>query len=445
MEERYLKGWQKVAYGSGDLGSNFMFTFVASFVMIYITNTVGLNAGIIGTLMMVSKCLDGVTDVIFGGLIDNTKSKMGKARPWLFWSTFPLAVCEILLFMIPGIGSTLQYAYFFIVYTLLNACFYTANNISYASLTALITKNPNERVQIGSIRFMFALIAGIAISSMTVELVNVFGGGAAGWRVVAILYSLIMVVFNMICVLSVRELADEKTENKKEEQKRSFGRNLKLLISNKYYLLVLAYYLVTYLVQGISGGVGIYFCTYALGDPALLGMLSMASMIPMVIGLILTPFLVKKFGIYQVNVCGAVMSLVFSILTIIVGYNGNFTLMLVCLMLKGLGASPAIGTLNAVIAEVANYTHFKDGVRLEGSMYSCSSMGMKVGSGVGSALCGWLLAFSGYDGLQQVQSANAVSMIQFMYLVIPAIASLLTVLIIGALNVQKANKQYESQ
>lgn len=88
-EKKYLKGWQKVAYGAGDFGSNFMYTFVSSFVLIYLTDTVGLNAGIIGTLMLLSKCLDGVTDVFFGRLIDRTKSRMGKARPWMFWSTFP--------------------------------------------------------------------------------------------------------------------------------------------------------------------------------------------------------------------------------------------------------------------------------------------------------------------------------------------------------------------
>ena len=95
-EKRYLKLWQKIAYGAGDFGSNFMFTFVSSFVVIYLTDTVGLDPAVIGMLMFASKCLDGVTDVFFGRLMDRTKSKMGKARPWMFWSVFPLATCEIL-------------------------------------------------------------------------------------------------------------------------------------------------------------------------------------------------------------------------------------------------------------------------------------------------------------------------------------------------------------
>ena len=157
-EKKYLKWYNKVGYGSGDLAANMVYGLLTSFVLIYLTDTVGLNAGIVGTLMMFSKFADGVTDVFFGTLIDKTHSKMGKARPWMLWSYLGNAVMLIAIFAIPkSMGDTAKYAYFFITYTLLNAVFYTANNIAYASLTSLITKNGNERVQMGSIRFMFSL------------------------------------------------------------------------------------------------------------------------------------------------------------------------------------------------------------------------------------------------------------------------------------------------
>lgn len=209
-EKKYLKWYQKLAYGTGDMGANFMYTFVSTFVLMFVTTAMGMNSAVIGTLMLVSKIFDGVTDVFFGGLIDKTHHKMGKARPWMFWSTFPLAIFEILLFMIPNASPVIQYGYFFIIYTALNAIFYTANNIAYSSLTALITKNANERVQLGSIRFMFALATGIIISSITMALVNTFGGGVAGWRTTAIIFSLLLVVFNMIAVLSVKEISEEE-------------------------------------------------------------------------------------------------------------------------------------------------------------------------------------------------------------------------------------------
>lgn len=439
--KQYLKWYQKVAYGAGDLGSNFMYTFVSSFLLIYLTDTIGLNAGIIGTLMLISKIFDGFTDVVFGTLVDRTRSKMGKARPWMFWSTFPLAICEVLLFMTPTVSANLQYAYFFIVYTLLNAIFYTANNISYASLTALITRNPNERVQLGSIRFIFAIIAAVIISSITVGLVNLFGGGVAGWRMVAIVFSALMILFNMISVLSIREVPPEEKPNQANMTKTSLLSNLKHLVTNRYYLLILFYYIVMYSVSGISTGIGIYYCTYTLNNPALLGLFTIISLVPVIIGLVATPFLVKRWGIYKVNLYGAIASLIFGIPAILAGYAGNITLLLLFSGLRGLGTSPMVGTLNALIADTATHTYLKDGVHLEGTMYSCSSMGIKVGGGIGSALCGWLLYLGGYNGLAATQTVGAINMINFMYLGVPLIGGAISLIIVSALNVDKANKK----
>jgi GPH family glycoside/pentoside/hexuronide:cation symporter len=445
--KKYLKNWQKLAYGSGDMGSNFMYAFVTSFLMIYLTDSVGMSAGIVGTLMMASKLLDGVSDVFFGGLLDNTNSKMGKARPWLFWTTFPLAICEILLFMIPGTGEAMQYAYFFVVYTLLNAVFYTANNISYGSLAALMTKNPNERVQAGSIRFMFAGVSALTVMFATTKMVGAFGGDSgnllAGWRNTAIVFALLLIIFNMVCVLSVKELPQDEPAGGARPEKLSFVKRLRLLLRNKYYLLILSYYIISYTVSGATSGVGIYFCTYVLGNPSLLGILSAALLAPAVIGLSITPFLVKRFGMYKVNLAGAAISMAFSIPVVIFGYMGNLPLLIAFQTLKALGSTPMIGTLSAVIADAAHYSFLKDKVRLEGSMYSCSSMGVKLGSGIGSALCGLLLSLGGYNGLAQTQTAGAIGMISFIYLAVPAIPTILTVAIVASLNIRKAIRAYE--
>ena len=156
-EKTYLKWYNKVGYGSGDIAGNVVYALLSAFVMIFLTDTVGMNAGIVGTLIAVSKLFDGISDIFFGSLIDKTKSKMGKARPWMLYGYFGCAVCLVAIFCIPAdVSPTAQYAWFFIAYTLLNAGFYTANNIAYSALTALITRNNHERVQMGSIRFMFA-------------------------------------------------------------------------------------------------------------------------------------------------------------------------------------------------------------------------------------------------------------------------------------------------
>ncbi len=209
MEKNYLNFGKKVAYGFGDMGSNFMYTMVNSFFILYLTNAVGLNAGIIGTLMMVSKFFDGASDLFFGSLIDRTHTKWGKARPWMLFSILPLALCEILLFSVPSMSVTLQYAYIFILYTLINAVCYTVNNIAYSTMSALITKNSNERVQLGSIRFIMALCSSLFVSTYTVDMVEHFGNDLGAWRTVAFIYAVALIICMMVCVLFSKEVSED--------------------------------------------------------------------------------------------------------------------------------------------------------------------------------------------------------------------------------------------
>lgn len=247
QEKTYLKWYNKIGYGSGDVGGNVVYAFLSAFVMIYLTDAVGLNPGIIGTLIMASRLFDGVSDLFFGNLIDRTHTKMGKARPWMFWAYFGCAATLIATFAIPtNVGQTAQYAWFFIAYTLLNAVFFTANNIAFSALTALITKNGAERVQMGSIRFMFAFGTSMLIQTFTVAGVQQFGGGAEGWRTIAIIYAVIGLAVNSLSVFSVRELSREELADRPgahhdpaelaEVEVTSFKEAAKLVVANKYYL-----------------------------------------------------------------------------------------------------------------------------------------------------------------------------------------------------------------
>ncbi|MCI5869741.1 MAG: MFS transporter [Dorea sp.] len=446
-EKKYLKWYNKVGYGSGDLAANCIYGLLTSFVMIYLTDTVGLNAGVIGTLIMFSKFADGITDVFFGNLIDKTKSKMGKARPWMLYSEIGNCVLLVAIFAVPAsLGKTAQYAYFFIAYTLLNAVFYTANNIAYASLTSLITKNGNERVQVGSIRFMFSLVTNITVLSITVNLVTKFGGGAKGWRTVAILYAVIALIVNAISVFSVKEIPqeEEETESVSSEEKVSFVESLKLLLANKYFLLIAAFYIMMYVQTGISS-IGIYYMTYVIGNPAMLGTFSMAMMLPMVVGLVFTPMLVKKFkGMYKVNLCGYGLAIVFRIGFIIGGYMLNIPMMLICSALGGLCTSPVTGDINALISAASDYTVRTKGKHIEGAMFSCSSLGIKVGGGIGSALSGLLLAAGGYVANAAQQSASCINMLNFMYLWFPLISVVVITIIMYFLKVEKANAEWDA-
>ena len=449
MEEKtYLKWYNKIGYGSGDIAGNVVYALLSAFVMIFLTDTVGMNAGIVGTLIAVSKLFDGVSDIFFGSMIDKTHSKMGKARPWMFYGYFGCAICLVAIFVIPAdISAFAQYAWFFIAYTLLNAGFYTANNIAYSALTALITKNNHERVQMGSIRFMFAFGTSMLIQTITVGCVAFFGGGASAWRTVAIIYAIVGVVSNTISVMSVKELTPEELaegETKNEdvqEEKYSLIDAFKLLVHNKYYLMICASYILMQ-VYSATLNMGIYYMTYVLKNANLLGVFSWAINIPMILGLLFTPALVAKFqGMYRLNFYGYTLGTVGRLGVLIAGYMGSVPLMLACTAIAAIGMSPLQGDMNALIATCSEYTYLTTGKRVDGTMYSCTSLGTKIGGGIGTALAGWLLAISGYVGGAAEQSASCMNMLHIMYLWIPMIINLLITLILTRLNVEKANEE----
>ena len=466
-EKAYLKWYNKIGYGSGDIAGNVIYALLSAFVMIFLTDTVGMNAGIIGSLIAASKLLDGVSDIFFGVLIDKTSTKMGKARPWMFYGYFGCAICLVAIFCIPAnISAFARYTWFFVAYTVLNAGFYTANNIAYSALTALITKNNQERVEMGSIRFMFAFGTSMLIQTITISFVAAFGGGAAAWRTVAIIYAVVGLIANTISVMSVRELSPEelagneinpvvydkqikegeleqvaeelKGEAQTGEEKYSLGAAFKLLVQNKYYLMIVVSYLLMQ-IYSATLNMGIYFMSYVLKNANLLGVFSWAINIPMIVGLLMTPMLVQKWGgMFRLNKTGYIIGSLGRILVVVAGYMGSVPLMLASTAIAALGMSPLQGNMNALIATCSEYTYLTTGKRVDGTMYSCTSFGTKVGGGIGTAVAGWLLALSGYVGGAEVQSAACMNMLHILYLWMPMVLTILITLILRGLNVEKA-------
>ena len=444
-EKRYLNWFNKIGYGSGDVAGNMVYALLSSFVMIYLTDTVGLNAGVVGTLMAVSKIFDGVTDVFFGNMIDRTRSKMGKARPWMLWPYICNVVCLIGCFAIPmEWGQTAQYVFFFIAYTMLNAVFFTANNIAYGALTALITKNSHERVQMGSLRFIFAFATSLVIQAVTVNSVKALGGGAQGWKWIAVIYGLIGLAVNTISVFSVKELPESELEDKKEtdapSEKIGYLETAKLLLSNKYFILICGIYLMSHISNAFVG-IGIFFMTYVMGDANLLGTFASFTNIPMIIGLLVAPSVIQKMnGMYKVNLFGYGFASFCRIMVIVGGFLGNVPMMLIFTALCNIGMSPMQGDLNALIAACSEYTYLTKCKRVDGSMFSATSLGVKLGGGLGTALTGILLDASGYVNAAAVQSASALNMLNFMYLWVPMILSVLITVLLSQMDVEKKNK-----
>lgn len=445
QEKKYLKWYHKIGYGSGDIAGNCVYALLTAFMMIYLTDTIGLSMGVVSTLIALSKVFDGVSDFFFGRMIDKTKTKMGKARPWMLWAYIGCAITLVACFSIPtSWGQTAQYIFFFLSYTLLNAVFFTANNIAYASLTALITKNTSERVQIGSFRFIFAFATKIVIEAVTIFAVEWLGGGVMGWRLIAIIYAVLGLITNTFSVFSVKELSeadDEMEEEREEEHKLTFLQSFKLLLKNKYYVIICCSYILTQLYASVIG-MGTYYAKYILGNEELFSDLSLGINITMVVALTILPYVIKKMGgMYKLNIWGYVLAALGRVGVMVAAYMGSFPLMIAFTAVSTIGIAPLQGDLNALIACCSEHTTLTTGHRLEGMMYSCSSLGIKLGGALGTAICGWMLDSAGYIENAAVQTAATVNMLNFLYLWMPIILCAAVGFLLVFLRVEKANEK----
>lgn len=380
-------------------------------------------------------------------MIDKTKSKLGKARPWMLYAYIGCAVTLVANFAIPAsLGRTAQYAWFFIAYTMLNAVFFTANNIAYASLVTFCTRNSKERVEMGSFRFIFAFSTSLIIQSVTVQFVRALGNGASAWKTVAIIYAVIGLIVNTISVFSIKELPEEElAKDKDQEEKYSLIEAAKLLVSNKYYLMICG----TYVCQQIYTAMlnmGIYYMIYILKNEDLYSVFSWAINIPVIIAMCITPMLVERMkGLYRMNLAGYILGTAGRVGVIIAGYMGSVPLMIVFTAVAALGMAPWQGDMGAVVASCSEYTWLTKGKHIDGTMYSCTSFGTKIGGGIGVALCGWLLDISGFVKTSAVQPTSCINMLHVMYLWIPMLLSLCITFIMSRMNVEGANEKLRAQ
>ena len=189
-------------------------------------------------------------------------------------------------------------------------------------------------------------------------------------------------------------------------------------------------------------GMGIYYMKYILGDEGFFSDFSLAINIPMVVALMALPLIIKKIGeMYKLNVFGYLVAILGRIGVLVSGYIGSIPLMLAFTVIATLGIAPLQGDLNALIASCSEYTTLKTGHRLDGMMYSCSSLGIKIGGALGTAICGWLLDAAGYVENATTQTASANGMLKFLYLWAPAILCGIVMLLLCFLKVEKANKK----
>lgn len=447
-KERKLSWGSKILYGADGIGYGFFSTFVATYIMVYM-GLIGLNSGIIGTLMLVSKIFDGVSDILMGSVIDKTNTKWGKARPWVLIGAIPLAVTEILMFSVPGFSDVARYAYFFVIYTAANAVFFTMNNCAYNTLSNLITYNKNERVQLGAIELIGESIAGVIIPIACTRIVAAFGGGVTGWRVTAIVFALAQLAASLVTVLGTKELPPEKidTDAQTEDVKNvSFWKILKIVITNKYYIVLLCISVLIACIGTSFFTSGAYYCQWILGNSEILSLISGAFSLGMLCGMFTNPILVQKIGYRKTMGYMNVLSVIFLIFFAVGAYRKNVPMMVVTMFLKNMTGFSSIGCcLYAAVGDVAKYSYRLHGVHVEGSVFSCSSMGRKVGQGVTVSICGWMLSAGGFVATAAAQSAKALNMIKLMYAGLPLFFTVLLTICCFLLRAEEANARWEKE
>lgn len=436
VDEPNLKMNEKLAFGVGDFGANYSWTFIASFITIYMTDTAGISAGIIGTIMLISRITDGFTDLFMGSLIDNTNTKMGKARPWVFWTAPILGLLTFMLFNVPGsFGQTEKIVYIFIVYLLISAVFYTANNVAYSSLTSFMTKNKKDRVSLGSIRFIFAQIAVLSITTFTTFIVSGFGGGQQGWTSTAILYGLLCGIPLMITGWFVKERnVANRTDDGGAKKRVPFFLIMKVLLTNKYFIITIILYLLWYLRQ-TDNAMRIYYATYIFDNADIMALLSLATTLPAIIGLMFAPKIVEKWGIKKSIIGGLIISIVSYLL--MVAFSENLTLLTAGLIINAIGLVPFTAALSAIVADVGDLVYWKSGVPVQGSVFSITSAGMKIGSGLQAAIVGWALSIGGYVAGSQVQPDSAITAMKAMQIYFPFLIVVIIMFVTFTLNYEK--------
>ena len=206
---------------------------------------------------------------------------------------------------------------------------------------------------------------------------------------------------------------------------------------------------VTYILQQFYGamiGVGTYYAKYVLADENMFGTFAWFINIPLIIALIFTPTIVQKWnGMYKLNKYSYMVATVGRLLVAVAGYMGNIPLMLSFTALAALGQGPWQGDMNAVIASCSEYSWLTKHKHVDGIMYSCTSLGVKIGGGLGTAIVGLLLDFSGFKGTLTVQPDSAINMLHIMYLIVPFALDLIITFILSKMNVEKANAEIKEK
>ncbi|RDV26802.1 MFS transporter [Alteromonas aestuariivivens] len=413
---------EKVAYGLGDTASNFIFQTVMLFLTFYYTDIVGLAPAAVGSMFLIVRVFDAVTDPLMGALADRTRTRWGSYRPYLLWLALPFAICSVLAFTSPELTEQGRYLYAFATYALL-MLMYTAINIPYSALGGVMSNDPNERVSIQSYRFVFAMFGGLLVTSFTLPLVDWFGNGnqALGYQRTMMAMSLVGMILFLLCFAGTRERLKPASDI-------SLGLKgqLKSLWDNDQCRVLCAVAVVLLTGMVLRNTLAIYYVKYVLQRPDDVTLFVTTGMVGNIIGCALAAPIARRLCKVRVYTSLQVISAAICLTNYLLPADAWFA-SLALHFLWGLFLQMATPLLWAKIADVVDYGEAKTGVRMAGVTYSTVVFFIKVGLALGGATAGWLLAFYGYEA--NTYSANVAKGITLSFCVYPAVASIIVALL----------------
>lgn len=439
---------EKIGYGFGDMSSSMFWKIFSYYLPFFYSNIFGLSLAHAGTLVLVTKLYDAVSDPVMGLIADRTNTRWGKYRPYLLWIAIPFAVAGVLAFFTPQTDNyTFKHVYAYVTYILMMTV-YTAINVPYGAMLGVMTDDSREKSVFSSFRMFFAFIGSfIAMGSFEPLLKlrqSIMGTLPAEWTLAdstpadwTIAVSVIGIVCAVLFILSFlmtrervteAEMAKEPVkENSDETAKTSVAEDLKALVANGPWWMLLGGGIAILLFNCVRGGAAAYYFADVLGTNAIftLALFLTVGEISQLVGVVVTVPVSEKIG---KKATFLLVLVAVTILSIIVAFLPETPAGMWALLVSQILICIAIGInsplLWSMFADVADYSELKNGRASTGLIFSSSSMAQKFGAAFGSAIVLWVLMAFGYDNAKgAVQTPEALATIKALISWIPAIGS----------------------
>lgn len=426
-----LTNFSKFSFGIGALGKDLCYAIISYFLMIYFTDTVGLTPLFVGNLFLVARIWDAFNDPMMGFVVDNTKTKWGKFRPWILIGAVVNSIILIFLFHKPaGMTGTAMYAYFSVIYILWGMS-YTIIDIPYWSMLPSLSRTKEERDSMSVIPRIFASLAWLLMGAFAIKLVSMLGKGddAKGYFYLAIGIAVIFVLTSVITVVFVKDRSCYETIDKKSERT-TIKDAIHVILGNDQLKVFIGVVLCYNLVVQLAGGIAIYYFKYVAGSNSLYPIFTTASQFAEIAALFIFPMISKNLSKKQVFAIASFSPAIGLAGLVISGFFAlqNVVIIAVCGVLYKMGSGLTLGATTVMLADVIDYGEVKLGSRNESIIASFQTLLVKTASAVSAWFIGVGLTIVGYVANAE-QSASTIMGMRVLMGVIPTIITVLAFVI----------------